>query len=183
MGRIAAFVVGGLIGAGIMAATAPKSGKETRKQVADAFSEVKDQAVAANAEGGVAQVATQFAEKGKSIANDVMAGGQEAVAAATARVQDAAADITGTADADDLKKKIEEARSRIVDQVMKNAKESHEAVDGTVVGEVEEAVVEAVEDVEDAEEAGAAEVAVDVEDAEDAEEAGAAETAEQATEE
>jgi gas vesicle protein len=168
MGRIAAFVIGGLVGAGIMAATAPKSGKETRKQVVDAFNEVKDQAVAANAEGGVAQVATEFAEKGKSIASDVMAGGQEAVAAATARVQDAAADITGTADTDDLKKKIEEARSRIVDQVMKNAKDSHEAVDGTVVAEVEEAVVEAVEDVEAAEDDEDAPAAEDAEAAEEA---------------
>lgn len=147
MGRIAAFVIGGLVGAGIMAATAPKTGKETRQQVVDAFNEVKDQAVAANAEGGIAQVATEFAEKGAVIANDVMAGSQEAVAAATARVQDAAADITGSTDTDDLKKKIEEARSRIVDQVMKNAEESREAVDGAVVAEAEEAVVEAVEDV------------------------------------
>lgn len=148
MGRIAAFVVGSLVGAGIMAATAPKTGKETRQQVIDTFNEVKEQAVAANAEGGVAQVATEFAAKGKDIANDVMAGSQEAVAAAAARVQDAAADVTGTADSDDLKKKIEEARARIVDQVMKNAEESREAVDGAVVAEAEEAVVEAVEDVE-----------------------------------
>lgn len=151
MGRIAAFVIGGLVGAGIMAATAPKTGKETRQQVVDTFNEVKDQATAANAEGGVAQVASEFAAKGKDIANDVMTGGQEAVAAATARVQDAAADITGSTDADELKQKIEEARARIVDQVMKNADESREAVDGAVVAEAEEAVVEAVEDVEVAE--------------------------------
>lgn len=160
MGRIAAFIVGSLVGAGIMAATAPKTGKETRQQVIDTFNEVKEQAVAANAEGGVAQVATEFAAKGKDIANDVMAGSQEAVAAATARVQDAAADISGTAEADELKKKIEEARARIVDQVMKNAEESREAVDGAVVAEADEAVVEAVEDV----------VAEIVEDAEGTEE-------------
>ena len=164
MGRIAALIVGGIIGAGIMAVTAPKSGKETREQVVNSLNDLKSQAAAANAEGGVEQVVTEFAAKGKDLANDVMAGTEEAVASASARVQDAAADITGTADSEDLKRKIEEARARIVDQVMKNAEESRESVAGQVVTEAEEAaeaVVESVETVVD-------EVKADVEEAAEA---------------
>ena len=146
MGRFLTLVVGGLIGAGIMAATAPQTGKETRDQIKGAVNDVKETAVKANEQGGPAAVATELVNMGKNVASDAMSAGQEVAAEATAKVQDVAAEATGSTDADELKRKIDEARARIVERVAENAANAKEAVEGVVVTEVEP-VVEAVEDV------------------------------------
>ena len=146
MGRIATLVLGGLIGAGIMAATAKKTGAETRQDVKGFITDVKDTATRANAEGGPSAVAAEFVNKGKEAASDAMANGQAAAATATAKVQDAAADMTGSTDADDLKRKIDEARARIVDKVAANVAGGTESAQTNGAG-ANEAVIESVEDV------------------------------------
>ena len=121
MGRLATLVIGGLIGAGVMAATARKTGSETRAEIKGALQDLKDTATRANEEGGAGAVANEFINKGKEVASDAVANGQAAAASASARVQDMAADVTGSTDADDLKRKIDEARARIVDRMATNA--------------------------------------------------------------
>ena len=105
---------------------------------------MKETASRANAEGGAGAVANEFINKGKEAASDAVANGQATVASATAKIQDAAADMTDSTDADDLKRKIDEARARIVDRMASNAAGNTSAAAGAGA---QEAVIESVEDV------------------------------------
>lgn len=155
MGRIATLILGGLIGAGVMAATAKKTGSETRAEIKGALQDMKETATRANAEGGPSAVASEFVKKGKEVAEDAMVNGQAAAATATAKVQDVAADVTGSTDAEDLKRKIDEARARIVDRMATNAEGADMAGAGAGVNagaqsgaaQAEDAVIESVEEV------------------------------------
>ena len=144
MGRIATLVIGGLLGAGVMAVTAKKTGSETRGEIKGLITDMKETASRANAEGGAGAVANEFINKGKEAASDAVANGQATVASATAKIQDAAADMTDSTDADDLKRKIDEARARIVDRMASNAAGNTSAA---AAAGAQEAVIESVEDV------------------------------------
>lgn len=148
--KFGAFVMGGLVGAGIALLCAPRKGVETRALVADK----------ASAAFGQAQVfGGQAAERGQELYSEAVASGQRAYDSAVAagqtvytdvtvmgkqayesaaqHVQDAAQRVQNTAETvrpafsdknDELRAKIDAARERIAAQVAKNAEAAHAAV-------------------------------------------------------
>lgn len=135
MSKFTSFLLGGLIGAGIALAFAPRTGEQTRALVtekANAFAgEAKD---FADGFPGSAQDAVKTArEQGTSFMSD-----------ATSKVK-AVAGKAGEGDADELREKIEAARQRIASQVMENAEKAKVAAEG-----VKDTAAEAVEVVSDA---------------------------------
>ncbi|MFR3273482.1 MAG: YtxH domain-containing protein [Slackia sp.] len=148
--KFSAFVVGGLVGAGVALLCAPRKGVETRALVAEkastAFGQAKtvgDQAVErgqALYEDAVVQgqKAYDYAVAGTQAAyTDVTLKGRQAYETAAQHVQGAAQKAQKTADAvkpafseknDELRAKIDAARERIAAQVAKNAEAAHAAV-------------------------------------------------------
>ena len=164
--KFSAFVVGGLVGAGVALLCAPRKGVETRALVAEkastAFGQAKtvgDQAVErgqALYEDAVVQgqKAYDYAVAGTQAAyTDVTLKGRQAYETAAQHVQGAAQKAQKTADAvkpafseknDELRAKIDAARERIAAQVAKNAEAAHAAVAEQKVNEVVDAAQEKV---------------------------------------
>lgn len=102
-GRTRAFVFGGLIGAGIALLFAPRSGTETRALITDKAEELWGEG------------------------EDLYARGYERIKTEAAHVQTTAAKAN-----DELREKIENARSAIAEQVAKNAQSARDAIDSQV---------------------------------------------------
>ena len=148
--KFSAFVVGGLVGAGVALLCAPRKGVETRALVAEKASTVFGQAKT---------VGDQAVERGQALYEDAVVQGQKAYDYAVAGTQAAYTDVTQkgrqvyetaahhvqgaaqkaqkTADAvkpafsdknDELRAKIDAARERIAAQVAKNAEAAHAVV-------------------------------------------------------
>lgn len=142
MGKgIGAFIVGGLIGAGIALLYAPRPGVETRAIVSDKVNETWGQAqdLGAQASANVQQfyqdatakgqeVASNVATKSQEVYNTAVNKGQELYENASKSVQEAASNVKPVfaEKNDDLREKIEAARARIAMQVAKNAEAAQE---------------------------------------------------------
>jgi len=137
MGKgIGAFIIGGLIGAGIALLYAPRAGHETRAVVSDKLNESWGQAqdfgaqASANVQNLYREAATKGQDvfstvttKGQEVAQTVATKGQEIYANASGLIQEAASNVKPVfaEKNDDLREKIEAARARIASQVAKNS--------------------------------------------------------------
>ena len=139
MGRIAAFVVGGLVGACAALALTPKTGAEMRASVVDQASAVRDNLQDAAASGPQAVY--------QDVKESAVTFAQEAREQVADRVQDIKGGATNAED-DELRQKIEAARQRIADQVVANVEESRAAVESQEQEDesVVEPIIEAIED-------------------------------------
>lgn len=150
---IGAFIVGGLIGAGIALLYAPRPGVETRAMVSDKVNETwgEAQEFGAQASANVQQFYQDATVKGQEVIGNVSAKGQEIYGTASGRVQEVAGNVKPvfTEKNDELRDKIEAARARIASQVAKNAGDAPEAEEVPAVAATEEvpaAVAEAVKE-------------------------------------
>lgn len=157
---IGAFIVGGLVGAGIALLYAPRPGVETRAMVSDKVNDTwgEAQEFGAQASANVQQFYQDATVKGQEVIGTVSNKSQEIYGTASGRVQEVAGNVKPvfTEKNDELRDKIEAARARIASQVAKNAGDAPEAEEvpavaavaeetGAVPAAVAEAVKEAAE--------------------------------------
>ena len=146
MKKLGAFILGGLVGGAIALLYAPRTGKESREMVCEKVNAVLGEAKdwTSGAPAGVhdafqtavsrgdsllrdvSEKGQQFAEtarvRGQQFAETARERGQQAYSAVASRVTGAPAQFDSAND--DLRDKIEAARQRISDQVIRNAEES-----------------------------------------------------------
>ena len=102
-GRFRAFLVGGILGAGAALLFAPRSGKDTRALIADKAEEMWGEGT------------------------DLYSQGYERIKTEAANVQRTAAQAN-----DELRSKIENARSAIAEQIAKNAQSARDAINAQI---------------------------------------------------
>lgn len=146
MKKLGAFILGGLVGGAIALLYAPRTGKESRELVCEKVNAVWGEAKdwTSSAPAGVhdafqtavsrgdsllhdmSEKGQKFAEtareRGQQFAETAREKGQQAYSAVTSRVTGAPASFDDAND--ELREKIEAARQRISDQVIRNAEES-----------------------------------------------------------
>lgn len=146
MKKLGAFILGGLVGGAIALLYAPRTGKESRELVCEKVNAVWGEAKdwTSSAPAGVhdafqtavsrgdsllhdmSEKGQKFAEtareRGAQFAETAREKGQQAYSAVTSRVTGAPASFDDAND--ELREKIEAARQRISDQVIRNAEES-----------------------------------------------------------
>lgn len=146
MKKLGAFILGGLVGGAIALLYAPRTGKESRELVCEKVNAVWGEAKdwTSSAPAGVhdafqtavsrgdsllhdmSEKGQKFAEtareRGAQFAETAREKGQQAYSAVTSRVTGAPASLDDAND--ELREKIEAARQRISDQVIRNAEES-----------------------------------------------------------
>ena len=128
MGKVSSFLVGGMIGAGIALAFAPKTGEQTRAFVAEKATAVAGEAkdFSAGLPENIQDVVKNVSEQGAALLKDAQGKTGDIVADASTKVKEATG-RTAEADQDELREKIEAARKRIAAQVMENAELAQEA--------------------------------------------------------
>lgn len=149
MGKgIGAFIIGGLVGAGIALLYAPRAGEETRNMVSAKVSETWGQAQEFGAQAGAnAQQAYHNAtEMGQEVYSNVSSKGHELYETATSHMHDAANSVKPVfaEKNDELREKIEAARQRIASQVARNAEVAQDTANSKI-----SVVADAIEDVAD----------------------------------
>ena len=119
MGRIKAFLLGGLIGAGAALILAPQAGEQTRAMVAEKAGALAGEAkdFGAGLPDSATDLYKNLVDRGGSLVQDAQG--------ATGFAGDAAS----KAEQDELREKIEAARQRIAAQVMENAEKAQEATE------------------------------------------------------
>ena len=115
MGRIKAFLLGGLIGAGAALILAPQAGEQTRAMVAEKAGALAGEAkdFGAGLPDSATDLYKNLVDRGGSLVQDAQGAGDAAL----------------KADQDELREKIEAARQRIAAQVMENAEKAQEATE------------------------------------------------------
>lgn len=115
MGRIKAFLLGGLIGAGAALILAPQAGEQTRAMVAEKAGALAGEAkdFGAGLPDSATDLYKNLVDRGGSLVQDAQGAG----------------DAASKADQDELREKIEAARQRIAAQVMENAEKAQEATE------------------------------------------------------
>lgn len=126
MGRIGAFVIGGVVGAAVALLNAPRPGDETRAIITDWCN---------NNFGDRNNIAAGLGDRARQTVDRATAAGQQAYSSAASKVQEAAKNVPGVGaepvDGDELRAKIEEARQRIAAQVVQNADGARETINET----------------------------------------------------
>lgn len=148
--KLGIFLAGGAVGAAIVYFTSPRSGFENRNLAKDAINTaleangVDTSGIAAQA----SQVAQNVATHGQKLAQQAAEKTQEFYATAATKVQEVATgaytSVTGAADNDELRNKIEAARQRIAAQVVKNAEDA-QLVDVEAVADYTDVPLEAAD--------------------------------------
>lgn len=116
MGRLGAFVLGGVVGAAVALLNAPRPGDETRAIITDWCN---------NQFGDGNDIAAGLGDRARQTVDRAAAAGQQAYSSAASKVQEVGKNVPGVGnsavDGDELRAKIEEARERIAAQVVQNA--------------------------------------------------------------
>lgn len=122
------FLAGGIIGAAIMYFASPRSGYENRNIAKSAFNAVLDNGAQSTGTGAVEtiqSVAKNVANQAQDLAEAAIEKGQEFYVTASSRAQDFVSGAREESAADaELREKIDAARQRIAEQVVKNVEES-----------------------------------------------------------
>ena len=126
--KMGIFLAGGIIGAAIVYFTSPRSGYENRNIAKSAFNAVLDNRTGTTSSDPVEtiqSVAKNVADQAQGFAEAAIEKGQEFYVTATSRAQEFVAGASEESAADaELREKIDAARQRIAEQVVKNAEES-----------------------------------------------------------
>lgn len=136
MGRIATFLLGGVIGAGAAWLATPRTGAENRAQIADTLNEKYPDAMKA-VTTSANQVVDATATTSTKVINTVWDKGAEVKKGLTSRAQQTAPVVAEQND--ELRDKIDAARERIAAQVAKNAETVQESANDEVPAAVDAA--------------------------------------------
>lgn len=127
MGRIGAFVLGGVVGAAVALLNAPRPGDETRAIITDWCNDNF---------GHGNDITAGLGDRARQTVDRAAAAGQQAYSSAASKVQEVGKNVPGVGnnavDGDELRQKIEEARQRIASQVVENADGARQAINDTI---------------------------------------------------
>lgn len=131
MGKLATFIVGGLVGAAAGLLLSPRSGEENRAKLSAALNENVKIEVPAGVQEKAGQFVGAAATTSQKVINTVVDNGSDAYKNVVSRVNQNPTVQAFNDNGDELRQKIDAARERIATQVAKNAEAARDA--GTVV--------------------------------------------------
>ncbi len=127
MGKLATFIVGGLVGAAAGLLLSPRSGEENRAKLSAALNENVKIEVPAGVQEKAGQFVGVAATTSQKVINTVVDNGSDAYKNVVSRVNQNPTVQAFNDNGDELRQKIDAARERIATQVAKNAEAARDA--------------------------------------------------------
>lgn len=127
MGKLATFIVGGLVGAAAGLLLSPRSGEENRAKLSAALNENVKIEVPAGVQEKAGQFVGAAATTSQKVINTVVDNGSDAYKNVVSRVNQNPTVQAFNDNGDELRQKIDAARERIATQVAKNAEAARDA--------------------------------------------------------